>query len=318
VDSWSQDAPCQLLENTQAQKLSEELATAKRLDVQPMHVDDPGFEEVANAGLVKWAVTEHGELLFVPHSVGTEEIAHSVLTNGEPVLAAGVADLAVDSHEIDGFLISNQSSHYLTDKKSLEIGQQAFQALGVTFRYVQDCSGNVDGDGQRHSSLPDHQYEQHEDSPARDRHLWDLERSPREGFDQQASTNHTSHKDIELLSERLRQVGADWLKAGPCKLLENTQAQKLSEDLETAKRLGVHPMHVDDPGFEEVANAGLIKWAVTQHGELLVMAHSVGTEEIAHPVLTNGEPVLAAGVADLAVDSHGPFGFLISNQSRRS
>jgi hypothetical protein len=34
--------------------------------------------------------------------------------------------------------------------------------------------------------------------------------------------------------------------------------------------------------------------------------------------LTNGEPVLAAGVADLAVDSHGPFGFLISNQSRRS
>jgi hypothetical protein len=140
----SQAGPYQLLENTQVQKLSEDLETAKRLGVHPMHVDDPGFEEVANAGLIKWAVTEHGELLVIAHSVGTEEIAQTVLTNGRPVRAAGVAEIVVDDYGPVGIRIS-------TEKNGLEIGKQAFQAFGIAFLLEKDTSGDVDGKGSNSS-----------------------------------------------------------------------------------------------------------------------------------------------------------------------
>jgi hypothetical protein len=122
-----------LLENTHAQTLPEELETAFRLGVQPMHVDDPGFGKVANAGLLHWAVTQRGDLLVVPQTVGAEHIAPTVLTNGGPVLATGMADIAVDGKRAFGIEISNKSRHFLTDQNSLAIGKQAFQALGITF-----------------------------------------------------------------------------------------------------------------------------------------------------------------------------------------
>jgi hypothetical protein len=266
ADSWSQAGAWKLLENTHAQTLPKELETAKRLGVQPMHVDDPGFKQVANAGPIHWAVTQHGDLLVVPQTVGAEPIAPTVLTNGGPVLATGMADIAVDGKRAFGIKISNKSRHFLTDKKSLEIGKQAFQALGITFLVKKDTSGDVDGKG----------------------------------------------------SERLsqRQVGETWSQAGAWKLLENTHAQTLPEELATAKRLGVQPMHVDDPGFKQVANAGPIHWAVTQHGDLLVVPQTVGAEPIAPTVLTNGGPVRATGMADIAVDGKRAFGIELSNQSR--
>jgi hypothetical protein len=150
----NQAAPAQVLANKlPPETLQAELDKAQSLGIEPMHVDDQRLEDFANAGLIKWAVTPSGELLVVPHTVREEEIAHSVLTNGGPVLAAGVADIAididVDYHDIEGFSISNQSSDYPIDPKSLEIGIQAFQdRYGITFEYAEDFSDHVDENGQ--------------------------------------------------------------------------------------------------------------------------------------------------------------------------
>jgi Bacterial CdiA-CT RNAse A domain len=147
VEDGIKARPWQVLENTRAHELPEELATAKRLNVYPMHVDDPGFENVAKAGPIHWAVTQCGELLVVPQSVGTENIAQTVLTHGRPVVAAGEAEFAVDDHGPVGMRISNQSRHYLPGKHGLEIGKHAFQAFGITFLLEDDTRGKVDGDG---------------------------------------------------------------------------------------------------------------------------------------------------------------------------
>jgi hypothetical protein len=98
-----------------------------------MHVNDPDFEKVANEDTIKWVVTESGELLVAPHNVGEIEIAHAILTNGGPVVAAGEANISVCGNERVGTDISNRSGHYLPDSHSLEIGEQAFKAFGITF-----------------------------------------------------------------------------------------------------------------------------------------------------------------------------------------
>ncbi len=61
------------------------------------------------------------------------EIAHTILTNGGPVVAAGEADIAVYGNECIGIEITNYSGHYLPDSSSLEIGKQAFKVFGITF-----------------------------------------------------------------------------------------------------------------------------------------------------------------------------------------
>ncbi len=119
--------------NQLPQRLSRELAEAQALGIRPLRLGDPGFEAVINAGLVKWAVSEEGELLIVPHTVGNVEIAHSVLTGGRPVLAAGQADLASGAGRVVGLEINNFSGHYQPDSASLAIGREAFARAGITF-----------------------------------------------------------------------------------------------------------------------------------------------------------------------------------------
>jgi hypothetical protein len=137
--------PWKIFENTLAERLREELATAEKWGVKPTHVDDPGFGNVANEGAINWAVTENGDLLFAPRSVRGEAIAHTVLTQGGPVVAAGEAYIAVDRNERFCTEITNQSGHYLPDRESLEIGKKAFKVSGITF--LGDDGGNSDAEG---------------------------------------------------------------------------------------------------------------------------------------------------------------------------
>jgi hypothetical protein len=101
--------------------------------VNPVRVTDPGFEEVANAGRIKWAVTEQGDLVVVPKWQQGEEIAHSVLTRGAPVRAAGEAEVAIVGDHRVGIEITNYSGHYEPSAESLEIGQRAFAEAGYRF-----------------------------------------------------------------------------------------------------------------------------------------------------------------------------------------
>ncbi|GAA3907450.1 hypothetical protein GCM10022244_16930 [Streptomyces gulbargensis] len=123
-------APC-LFHNRMAEELDRELADAERLGVKPIRVGDEGFDDVINSGTVKWAVTEKGELLFIPKHVQGVELKHPVLTNGAPVRAAGEAEIAGGGGSYFGVDINRQSGHYWPSQESLDIGKEAFERAGI-------------------------------------------------------------------------------------------------------------------------------------------------------------------------------------------
>jgi hypothetical protein len=103
---------------------------------------------VANAGLINWVVTESGDLLVVPHSVGREPLEQDVVRTGQSVMAAGEARIAVGGESAYLIQISSLSSHSLTDQQSLDIGHYAFQRdLGLTFASVEDFSAHAKENG---------------------------------------------------------------------------------------------------------------------------------------------------------------------------
>ncbi len=121
-----------MFHNALADRLREELARAARLGVSPRRIGDPGFAGVAAEGTVKWAVTVAGELLIVPKYVRGEELPHTVLTNGEPVLAAGEAEIVRMDDQYALLDINHHSGHYRPDRQSLRIGERAFADRGIT------------------------------------------------------------------------------------------------------------------------------------------------------------------------------------------
>jgi hypothetical protein len=109
------------------------LEEARQLGVRALRVGDVGFDEVVNAGRVKWVGTEQGELLVVPKWVQGREIAHTVLTGGRPVLAAGEAEIATGGGRRLGIEITNYSGHHLPSGARLQIGRSAFEVAGIVF-----------------------------------------------------------------------------------------------------------------------------------------------------------------------------------------
>lgn len=122
---------CGPFENQMPQSLEDELAQAERLGVTPMRPGDPGFEELVNSGRVKWAVNEQGELLFIPHTVDGEEIAHSVLTGGQPVMAAGEAEIVAAGETMIATDVNRHSGHFQPSEGSLDTGVTAMQSHGI-------------------------------------------------------------------------------------------------------------------------------------------------------------------------------------------
>jgi hypothetical protein len=123
-----------VFENRLEEQLAEELALARKVGVRPLHVEDVEFGKVANEERkLNWVVTQWGDLLFAPQWVLGEEIPHTALTGGGPVVAAGEAEIVVMGEERLCVDITNGSGHYLPDERSLSIGVQAFQTFGITF-----------------------------------------------------------------------------------------------------------------------------------------------------------------------------------------
>lgn len=91
------------------------------LGVKPLKIGESGFDDAINEGTIKWAVTINGELVIIPSSVGNIEINHTVLTGGQPVLAAGEAEIAGGEGQYFMMLISNRSGHYQPSADSLNI-----------------------------------------------------------------------------------------------------------------------------------------------------------------------------------------------------
>jgi hypothetical protein len=110
-----------------------ELKLAARLGVKPVKIGESGFDAVVEEGRIKWAVKTNGELVIIPHTLRGQEIFHSVLTGGEPVIAAGEAEIVGSRHMGRYILlqISNRSGHFQPSADSLEIGIEAFRKQGI-------------------------------------------------------------------------------------------------------------------------------------------------------------------------------------------
>ncbi len=101
------------------------------MGIIPLKVGDPKFDPIINQGTIKWAVTIDGELFVMPKFMGGEEIPHTVLTQGQPVLAAGEAELVGEIGEYILLEINNYSGHFQTKPQSLEIAKKAFRERGI-------------------------------------------------------------------------------------------------------------------------------------------------------------------------------------------
>ncbi|NJO07780.1 MAG: hypothetical protein HC876_20920 [Chloroflexaceae bacterium] len=118
-----------------------ELYIAQPYGIHPVQSDEDNdsFDAIINEGTIKWCVTLDEVLLIIPKFVSTIEIAHSVLTQGKPVLAAGEAEIIGTAGQYIGLEINNHSGHYLPDAHSIVMGRIAFANLNdrnLNRRYV--------------------------------------------------------------------------------------------------------------------------------------------------------------------------------------
>ena len=75
-------------------------------------------------------------MVIVPEFINCQEIYHTVLSRGEPLLAAGLADIVGSQGNYLLLWISNYSGHYLPIAASLELGKAAFQQTGIDVSQV--------------------------------------------------------------------------------------------------------------------------------------------------------------------------------------
>lgn len=120
-----------LFANQLPSRLGVELTLARQLGVTPLRVGEPGFDAAIGGGTVKWALTATGELLFVPKFVRGVELAHTVITQGDPVRAAGEAEIVRLDDRYGLIGINAHSGHYQPDQASLRIGERAFDNAGI-------------------------------------------------------------------------------------------------------------------------------------------------------------------------------------------
>ena len=80
---------------------------------------------------IKWALTREEELFIIPKYRYGQEISHAVLSSGEPVLAAGEAEIAGRNGKYLMLQISNRSGHFLPTKASIELGKKFFRRQGI-------------------------------------------------------------------------------------------------------------------------------------------------------------------------------------------
>ena len=124
--------------NLKPEDLEEEMKLAKKLGVTPAQAGTAEFEEILqqDEGQVKWVITKNGELWFIPKNVNGNEIAHTVMTNGDGVIMAGDANIVQWESEL-GYPytvleLTNQSGHYQPISDRLEMAKIIFEANNIT------------------------------------------------------------------------------------------------------------------------------------------------------------------------------------------
>ncbi|MCC3414074.1 MULTISPECIES: hypothetical protein [unclassified Microcoleus] len=132
TQSFSNNVPSPRFSNQSPATLNDELRSADELGIRPIKVGEAGFDDIINEGTVKWAVTTNPELLVIPKFLDVNnEIYHTVITRGQPVLAAGEAEIVGSNGLYILLTISNHSGHFRPNSESLEVGITAFRQQGV-------------------------------------------------------------------------------------------------------------------------------------------------------------------------------------------
>ena len=131
ASDYSRKVPPASFSNQLPDRLNAELRLGDRLGIKPLQVAETGFDDTINQGTIKWAVTTENQLLVIPKFVGSQEIPHTILTRGQPVLVAGEAEIVGSNGEYLLLEISNYSGHFLPSPDSLTIGMEAFRQQNI-------------------------------------------------------------------------------------------------------------------------------------------------------------------------------------------
>lgn len=125
---------CHLYPNKYPRDYAGELEVAERLGVKVTTPGTAEFDRIINGGKIKWAVLADGRLVVMPKWVAGEEIKHPVLSGGDPVRAAGEAEIAGSDGVYYGLEIDGQSGHFFEEGwDAKEIGEDFFAAAGIPF-----------------------------------------------------------------------------------------------------------------------------------------------------------------------------------------
>ncbi|MFB6711749.1 Hint domain-containing protein [Streptomyces sp. NPDC056237] len=104
-----------------------------------------------------------------------------------------------------------------------------------------------------------------------------------------------------------------------CRLFPNKMPGTLAEELAVAERLGIKPAKPGTADFDRFidfeGSGDIVKWAVLEDGQLVIMPKTVGGNELSHPVLSGGAKVQAAGEAQIAGGGGQYFGLEINSHS---
>ncbi|MEW4925443.1 RHS repeat-associated core domain-containing protein [Algibacter sp. 2305UL17-15] len=118
-DSWK---------NLMPNSIKSELDRAAHLGVEVLDLGSDKFDDMIAEGPMKFIVDKSGNMKIMNKFKNGEEISHTVLSQGEDVLAAGEIMLA--GSKWTGYYvleITNHSGHYQPSEKSLEIAKEVIE-----------------------------------------------------------------------------------------------------------------------------------------------------------------------------------------------
>ena len=81
-----------------------------------------------------FVVLTEGGLVVAPRQQRLENISHAVLAERRPVLAAGEFEVEFEGRTMVVSALNNMSGHYQPAADSLEVAQEAFEAVGIYVR----------------------------------------------------------------------------------------------------------------------------------------------------------------------------------------
>ncbi|MDH6567711.1 hypothetical protein M2160_002732 [Streptomyces sp. SAI-117] len=102
-----------------------------------------------------------------------------------------------------------------------------------------------------------------------------------------------------------------------CRIWPNNMAATLERELALAERMGIRPAKPGSANWDKYIDMDgeVIKWAVLEDGQLVIMPKMVQGQELSHPVLSGGSAVRAAGEAQVAGGGGQYFGLEINAHS---